>query len=81
MAAAEDEDPVEAVGANRSHPTLGDGVCVRRLDGRAERLDALRPKDLIERTAELRVTIMDEETERLHGATRQERRGSFRRPQ
>src|SRR5215211_4835230 len=32
MAATEDEYPVEAVGANRAYPTLGEGVCVRRLD-------------------------------------------------
>ena len=25
MAATEDEDPVEAVGANRAYPTLGEG--------------------------------------------------------
>ena len=49
MAAAEDEDPVEAVGANRAHPTLGEGVCVRRLDWRADQVDALRPKGLVER--------------------------------
>src|SRR6266508_2641956 len=40
MAAAEDEDPVDAVGANRTHPTLGEGVRVRGLDRRANRLDA-----------------------------------------
>jgi hypothetical protein len=28
MAAAEDEDPVEAVGANRAYPTLGEGRLV-----------------------------------------------------
>src|SRR5207249_7071140 len=33
MAAAEDEDPVGAVGANRAHPALGEGVRVR---GRSE---------------------------------------------
>ena len=65
MAAAEDEDPVEAVGANRAHPTLGEGVRVRRLDRRADHLDAFRPEDLVERAAELRVAIMDEEPERL----------------
>ncbi len=32
MAADDDEDPIEAVSANRAHPTLGEGVCVRRLD-------------------------------------------------
>ena len=46
MAAAEDEDPVEAVGANCVHPTLGEGVRVRGLDRRANLLDALRAEDL-----------------------------------
>ncbi len=61
MAAAEDEDPVEAVGANRTHPTLGEGVGVRGLNWRADDLDALRPEDLVEGVAELRVAIVDEE--------------------
>jgi hypothetical protein len=61
MAVAEDEDPVEAVGANGAYPTLGDGVCVRRLNRRAYHPDALRPKDLVEGAAELGVAIMDEE--------------------
>jgi hypothetical protein len=38
--AAEDEDVVEAVGANRAHPALGEGVFVRSLDRRADHLDA-----------------------------------------
>jgi hypothetical protein len=65
VAAAEEEDPVEAVGANRAHPTLGEGVCVRRLDRCADHLDALCPKDLVERAAEPRVALVDEEPERL----------------
>jgi hypothetical protein len=64
-AVAEDQDPIEAVGANRAYPTLGEGVCVRRLDRRADHLDAFRPEDLLEGAAELRVAIMDEEPERL----------------
>src|SRR5439155_11889241 len=65
MAAAEDKDPIETVAADSAHPTLGEGVCVRRLDKRADHLYALRPKDLVERAAELTVAIMDEEPERL----------------
>ena len=65
MAATEDEHPVEAVGANRAYPTLGVGVCVRRLDRRADHLDPPRPKDLVERAAELGVAIMDVKPERL----------------
>jgi len=57
MAAAEDQDPVEAVGASGAHPALGEGVRVRGLDRCANHLDALRPEDLVEGTAELRVAI------------------------
>ena len=61
MAAAEDQDPVEAVGASRAHPALGEGVRVRGLDRCAKHLDALRPEDLVEGVAELRVAIVDQE--------------------
>jgi hypothetical protein len=65
VAPAEDEDPVEAVSADRAHPTLGVGVRVRGLDGRADDRDALGAKDLVEGVAELCVAIVDEEPERL----------------
>ena len=42
MPSAEDQDPVEAVGANRANPALGVGIRVRRLDRRADHSDALR---------------------------------------
>jgi hypothetical protein len=61
----EDEDPVEAVSANRAHPALGEGVCVRRLDQCADHLDALASEDLIEGAAEIRVAIKDEEPKRV----------------
>jgi hypothetical protein len=59
VAPAEDEDPVEAVSADRAHPTLGVGVRVRGLDGRADDRDALGAKDLVEGVAELCVAIVD----------------------
>ena len=62
---AEDQDPVEAVGADRAHPALGIGVRVRRLDRRVDHSDAFGPEDFIEGVAELRVTVVDEEPERL----------------
>jgi len=65
MAAAEDEDPIETVGANRAHPPLGEGVCVRRLHWAADYLDALAAEDLIEGVAELRVAIVNEKSKRL----------------
>src|ERR671919_3128712 len=65
MSAAEDEDPVETVGADGSHPAFGVGVRVWRLDGRADYLDALGAEDLVEGVAELLVAVVDEESEGL----------------
>src|SRR5918994_6328732 len=65
VAAAEDEDAVEAVGADGADPALGEGVRVRRLDGCADYLDAFAPEDVVEGVAELRVAIVDENPERL----------------
>jgi hypothetical protein len=68
VAAAEDEDPVEAVGAGGVDPALGEGVCIWRLDRRADHFDALGAEDLVERVAELGVAIVDEDPERLLNA-------------
>jgi hypothetical protein len=65
MTAADDEDPVEAVGADCAHPTLGEGVRVRGLNWQADDLDGLGAEDLIEGVAELRVPIVDQESERV----------------
>src|SRR5262249_34679475 len=64
--AAEDEDPIEAVGAKRARPPLGEGVRVRRLHRWPDHLDALAAEDPIKGVAELRV--VDEEPGRLHVA-------------
>src|SRR5712691_10723287 len=65
VGAREDDDPVEAVGANGADPTLGEGVRVRGMYWRADDLDALGAEDLVEGVAELRVAIMDKEPKRL----------------
>src|SRR5919106_2452887 len=65
VAASEDENAVEAVGAERAYPALGVGVRVRRLDRRADHLDALGAEDLVEGVAELRIAVVDEKPERL----------------
>lgn len=65
MAAAEDQDPIEAVGADGPHPAFGVGVRAWRLDGRADHLDPLGAEDLVEGVAELAVAIVDEESEGL----------------
>ena len=60
---AEDEDPVEAIGADCAHPAFGVRVRVRRLDRRSDHLDALAAEDLVEGVAEFRVAVVDEEQE------------------
>jgi hypothetical protein len=55
VAAAKDEDPVEAVGTERANPALGVGVRVRRLDRGMDHLDALASEHFVEAVAELRV--------------------------
>jgi hypothetical protein len=61
----EDEDLVEAVGADGADPALGEGVGVRSLNGRPDHLDAVGAEDLVEGVAELAVSIVDEEPEPL----------------
>jgi hypothetical protein len=46
VAAAEDEDSVEAVGARRADSTLGEGVCVRRLARRADEFEVFRSEGI-----------------------------------
>ena len=65
VATAEDEDPVEAVGAERADPAFGVGVRVRRLDRCADHRHPLAADDVVEGLAELRVSVVDEEPERL----------------
>ncbi len=65
LAAAEDEQPVEALATDAADPALGVGVRVRRLDGCADHRDPFSLEDVIEAAAELGVAIVDEEAERL----------------
>ena len=65
MSSAEDQDPVEAVGADRADPAFGVGVRVRRLDRCADHLDGLGAEDLVEGVAELGVAVVDQEPEGL----------------
>jgi hypothetical protein len=64
VAEAEDEDSIEAVGAERPYPALGVGVRVRRLDRRTDYPDPLASEDLVEGVTELGVPVMDEKPER-----------------
>src|SRR6266545_1947830 len=65
LAATEDQKPVEAFPAHAADPPFGVGVRVRRLDRRSHDLDAFAAEDAVERTAELRVAVVDQEARPL----------------
>src|SRR5713101_5693195 len=65
VAAAEDQNPVEAVGADGTYPAFGVGVCVRRPHRRPDHLHSFGAEDFVEGVTELRVAIMDEEPKLL----------------
>jgi hypothetical protein len=56
---ADDQQPVEALGADGTNPTLRIGVRVRRLDRRDEHLGALGAEHVVEPATELRVPVAD----------------------
>ena len=63
VAALEDEDAVEAAGAERSYPAFGVGVRVWRLDRCPDHSNALGAEDLVEGVRVFRVAVADEEPE------------------
>ena len=54
---ADDQQPVQAFGADGADPTLGVGVGVGRLDRRDEYLCALGAEDVVEPATERRVPV------------------------
>lgn len=65
LAAAEYQQPIEALATHAADPALGVRVAVRCLDGRADHGDPFALEDVIEAAAELGVAIVDKEAERL----------------
>jgi hypothetical protein len=65
VATGEDRQPVQALGPDRSDPSLAEGVDTRCPDGSADDLEPLDHEHLIERTAELGVAVMDEKPQRI----------------
>jgi hypothetical protein len=61
MPAPDDQQPVETLGADGPDPALRASVGVRRLDWRQHHVGALRVEDVVKRSAELPVTVADEE--------------------
>jgi hypothetical protein len=65
LPAAGDEDSVEALASERADEALGVGVRARSLDRCSHDLDSLAAEHLVERAAELRVAIVDQNTRRM----------------
>ena len=61
MAVANDEQPIEAFGANRSYPAFRVGVRPWRSDRCLDHADSLGAEHLVERSGELGVPVSDEE--------------------
>src|SRR5436190_24398317 len=65
VAAAEDQQPVEALTADAADPALGMGARLRRPYRRFDDVDAFGAEDLVEFAAELAVSITDQELRRM----------------
>jgi hypothetical protein len=61
LAPACDQEPVEAVAANRSDPAFRERVRIGRPKRRSYDLDALALEDIVEGAAELAVAVVDQE--------------------
>jgi hypothetical protein len=57
VAATDDQQPVETLGADRADEALGVGVGLWRADGRLDDVDSFAAEDLIEGDAELAVSF------------------------
>ena len=65
MSAADDQQPVETLGADGADEALGVGVCLWRTDRRMDHFDAFAPEDLVKGGAELAVPVMEQEARPL----------------
>ena len=63
VAPAEDQEMVEALPAQGSHPSLGERVGLRCPDRCADDSDALGPEHLVEWTGELGISVADQEAD------------------
>ena len=64
LSPADDQDPVEAVAADGADPAPGERICLRRPKRCANDLDAVASEDLVEDTAELAVSVVNQEANR-----------------
>jgi hypothetical protein len=63
VAAADNQQPVQALGADRPDPAFGVGVGVGRLHRRDQHLNAVRPEHVVEGARELRVAVVQDEAQ------------------
>jgi hypothetical protein len=68
VSAADDQQPVETLGAHRTDEALGVGVRLWRSDRRVDHLDRFAAEDLVEASAELAVAVVDQEPRPLEQA-------------
>src|ERR687896_497005 len=61
VTARKDEEPVKALTPDRSHPALGERVCLRCSDRSLDDADPLGSKDAVEDGGKLGVAIVDEQ--------------------
>jgi hypothetical protein len=61
MSCIDDEKMIQALGPDRPHEPLGEGIRVRCPEWGSQDLGAFGPKDLVEARHELRVAITDKE--------------------
>jgi hypothetical protein len=62
---ADDQQPVEALGTDRTDPTLGVGIRVRRLDRRHQHLGTLGAEHLVEPVTKLGVAVAEHKAQSL----------------
>jgi len=65
VAAADDQQPVEAFPADASDPALGVRSCLRRPHRRSDDTDAFGAEDLVELARELALAITNQESRRV----------------
>jgi hypothetical protein len=80
MSAADDQQPVETLGADGADEALGVGVCLWRTDRRMDHVDTFAAEDLVEGCTELAVPVMDQEARPLEDAGEAEVAGLLRNP-
>jgi hypothetical protein len=79
VAVAEDQEPVEAFGADGADEFFGVGVRLWRPNRRVDHSDAFAAEDLVEGCREFAVAVVDQEPRPLRGSAGRSTRARLRR--